>query len=56
MSTVGFGDYNPKSNNERLFCALILVLGVLVFSFLMDIFLGIISGLQELQQDLDDGD
>ena len=33
-----------------------LVSGVCIFSFLMDTFLGIITGLKELDQDLDDGD
>ena len=44
------------SNLERLFCAFMLVSGVCIFSFLMDTFLGIITGLKELDQDLDDGD
>ncbi len=45
LSTVGFGDYHPFSNNERLLCAFILISGVLVFSYLMDYFLGVINGL-----------
>jgi hypothetical protein len=56
LSTVGFGDFHPISDLERLFCAFILVLGVLIFSYLMDVFLGIIIGIQELGADLDDGD
>ena len=56
LSTVGFGDYHPMSNFERLFCAFILVLGVLIFSYLMDVFLSIICDLQNLTKDLDDGD
>ena len=28
LSTVGFGDFHPRSNSERLFCALILFLSV----------------------------
>ena len=45
LSTVGFGDYHPYSNEERLFCAFILLSGVLIFSFLMDYFLNVIQGL-----------
>lgn len=56
LSTVGFGDYHPISNNERLFCAFILLTGVLIFSYLMDTFLTVIDGLQEIDKDLNDGD
>lgn len=48
LSTVGFGDYHPVSTYECIFCAIILLTGVNVFSFLMDTFLQIISSLQEL--------
>jgi hypothetical protein len=56
LSTVGFGDYEPKSDAERLLCSVILVLGVCVFSCIMEVFLEVISNLQSLSQDLDDGD
>lgn len=32
LSTVGFGDLHPKSDSERVFCALILLTGVGIFS------------------------
>ena len=35
LSTVGFGDFNPRSNSERLFCAIILLVGVAIFSYIM---------------------
>ena len=35
LSTVGFGDFNPKSNAERLACAFILLFGVAIFSVVM---------------------
>lgn len=53
---MGFGDYHPISNNERLLTAVILMFGVCIFSLLMDTFLEIIRGLQILNADLDDGD
>ena len=39
LSTVGFGDYHPRSNPERLFVAFILLFGVSIFSYCMGIFI-----------------
>ena len=35
LSTVGFGDYYPTNNYERLVGSLILLSGVTVFSYIM---------------------
>ena len=35
LSTVGFGDYNPKSDVERILCSVILLFGVTLFSYFM---------------------
>ena len=35
LTTVGFGDYAPKHNVEQIFCAGMLLFGVLIFSFIM---------------------
>jgi hypothetical protein len=35
LSTVGFGDFNPKSNVERLIVAFGMLLGVAIFSIIM---------------------
>lgn len=35
LSTVGFGDYYPRNNYERLFGSIILLSGVTIFSFVM---------------------
>ncbi len=35
LSTVGFGDINPRSNIERLLGAFMLLLGVAIFSVFM---------------------
>jgi hypothetical protein len=43
LSTVGFGDFNPRSNSERLFCAFILLFGVAIFSYIMGIFIEILG-------------
>ena len=39
LSTVGFGDYNPRSDSERLFIAMVLLFGVLTFSYVMGNFI-----------------
>jgi len=36
MSTVGFGDYYPRSNEERIFIAISLMGGLLIFSYIID--------------------
>jgi hypothetical protein len=35
LSTVGFGDFNPKSDAERVLCAFALMGGVAIFSIVM---------------------
>ena len=35
LSTVGFGDYHPRSDLERLLCSAILIFGVSIFSYVM---------------------
>ena len=43
LSTVGLGDYNPKSEIERLFMCLILLLGVTCFSYLLSVLTSIVD-------------
>lgn len=43
LSTVGFGDYNPRGNIERLICAFILLFGVAIFSYIMGNFIEILD-------------
>lgn len=43
LSTVGFGDYHPRGNTERIVTALILLFGVAIFSYIMGIFIGILD-------------
>ena len=35
LSTIGLGDYYPKSDLERLFGSFLLLFGVALFSFIM---------------------
>lgn len=43
LSTVGLGDFVPRSNSERFICSLVLLIGVGVFS----VFLGNLSEILE---------
>ena len=56
LSTVGFGDYHPRSNVERLTCAFILLFGVAIFSYIMGNFISVIEQFKAFHQDLEDGD
>ena len=43
LSTVGFGDFHPRSNAERLTCAFVLLLGVACFSYIMGNFIAVLE-------------
>ena len=43
LSTVGFGDLRPESDLERIIGAMMLMLGVGIFSLLMGSFIEIID-------------
>lgn len=56
LSTVGFGDFYPISNPERLLCAFILLFGVTIFSYIMGNYIMILNSMQALNADFDDGE
>lgn len=56
LSTIGFGDYHPKSNTERFITAFVLLFGVMVFSLIMGIFMEIVDKLQVLGEDNEDAE
>ena len=56
LSTVGFGDFAPRSDVERAIGSFILISGVAMFSFLMGNFIDILGTYQDLNADFDDGD
>jgi hypothetical protein len=56
LSTVGFGDYYPISNAERVLCTIILLFGVAIFSYIMGIFIDMLDNFKKINADLDDGD
>ena len=43
LSTVGFGDFTPRSDAERLICAFMLLLGVAIFSIIMGDFTSMVE-------------
>ena len=53
LSTVGFGDYHPKSNLERIACSIMLVAGVMIFSYIMGNFIAMINGYKEMKSDIE---
>ena len=43
LSTVGFGDFHPRSDYERIFASFILISGVSMFSYIMSKFIEMMS-------------
>ena len=56
LSTVGFGDFNPRSDGERLVCAFSLLFGVAIFSYIMGNLITILDHNLLCNESLDDGD
>ena len=56
LSTVGFGDYNPKSNSERILIAIGLLFGVAIFSYIMGNFIDILDSFKLLHAEIDEGE
>ena len=56
LTTVGFGDFNPRSNVERLFISFGLLFGVAIFSYIMGQFIEIIQDAQKFAADNGDDD
>lgn len=56
LSTVGFGDYHPRGNIERMIGAFILLGGVAIFSLIMGNFIEILQEFQKFNEDISDGD
>ena len=56
LSTIGLGDYRPVSNYERIFVAMIILFGVMIFSFIMGVFNEILASFHLLNQSFEDID
>lgn len=48
LSTVGFGDFYPKSDLERILGAFVILFGVALFSIIISEFLDMVTRVQEL--------
>ena len=56
LSTVGFGDFNPKSNIARIITVVMLLFRVSIFSYIMGNFLEMTQKIKEIKKEFDDGD
>lgn len=54
LSTVGFGDYNPRSDVERAFMSMGLLFGVIIFSVIMGKYSEIIDKIKAFNETADD--
>ena len=55
LSTVGFGDFNPRSNLERLYMAFGMLLGVAIFSSILGNFIEMLDVVKDFQKDIEYG-
>ena len=56
LTTVGFGDVNPRSDGERLFIAFGLLFGVLIFGYIMNQLIETIDSVKLFYKDNGDDD
>jgi hypothetical protein len=55
LSTVGFGDFNPRSNLERLYMAFGMLLGVAIFSSILGNFIDMLDTIKNFQKEFEEG-
>ena len=56
LSTVGFGDYHPKNDYERLLTSIILISGVSTFSYITGNFLEVVDNYKMVTAENEDAD
>lgn len=54
LSTVGLGDLHPRSSEERLFCAFVLLFGVAIFSYIMGTFIEFLEEFKNFHKEKDE--
>ena len=54
LTTVGFGDFAPRSDAERIFITFGLIFGVSIFSYILGDFLNMIESWLKYQDGKDD--
>ena len=53
LSTVGLGDYHPRSNGERIITALYMLFGAMITSFIMQVLTDVIKQIRFVGKDYD---
>jgi hypothetical protein len=56
LSTVGFGDFHPMSNTERLFMAFGMLFGVAIFSVIMGNFIEMLNKIDDFNEEFNEGE
>ena len=56
LTTVGFGDFHPKSNTERIFCAFMILFGNLIFSYIMNEYIELLGQYKDSIEEYNEGD
>lgn len=54
LTTVGFGDYSPRSETERLFTVLVFLAGVSMFSYIMGNFIEMLQNITYLLKEYEE--
>jgi len=56
LSTVGFGDLSPKNDAERIYVSILLFVGVIIFSYILGCFTGILDTFKDVDAEMEDGE
>ena len=56
LTTIGLGDFHPKANLERIFCAFLILFGVMLFSFISSNFIVILTKVRDYKKPVGDDD
>lgn len=56
VTTVGLGDFHPRSDQERLLCSALLLGGVTLFSYIMGNFISILEQFKIMNKDVEQED
>ena len=53
LATIGFGDFHPLADEERIIVAFLFLSGTSIFSYMMGVFIMIVTQFQQLNKELD---
>jgi len=56
LSTIGLGDFNPRSDSERLVCSFLLLFGVAIFSYIIGTLMEIIDTVNSFNKEPGDSE